>query len=398
MGENSTYKIHFSQGSEKIEIEDVLKESEDVLERIKNKISELFNIKNVNFLFGAGTSADSIPCMQTMEEEIHKKIQEEYKAYILLYESINTLNLETKLNVLYSKKHYLEGTDLSNISEKKEVEELISIIEMTMYKNINIDLSIETKSLELYKKFYQKTAFRNKDLSRLNIFTTNNDLINEKALDTLNINFNNGFGGGLDRVFNPARFSHTLSRKIDSNLSKYEPIENMLYLYKLHGSISWIKNSGNSLFNIKEVSVKQGEEKDRYNHVLIYPTPLKQGQSLGAPYADLIREFQTKLLLPQSVLFIIGYSFSDEHINDIIYQALASNSSISIVIFGNYSSCPLISIKDNRVINIFGTMSDNRNIHYFEYIVEELLPNIDENRDKQMLQSFISELEKIQKR
>ncbi|WP_230988305.1 SIR2 family protein [Bathymodiolus japonicus methanotrophic gill symbiont] len=162
------------------------------------------------------------------------------------------------------------------------------------------------ETLSLYKKLYQKVALRNKDLSRINIFTTNNDLFNEKALDNLNINYNNGFGGGLERVFNPARFNYTFSKKIDANLEKFEPLENMVYLYKLHGSISWIEKEGNSLFNIQEVPIEGGTRKQNKEHVLIYPTPLKQNQSLGSPYSDLIREFQTKLAQPNSVLFIIG--------------------------------------------------------------------------------------------
>ena len=126
--------------------------------------------------------------------------------------------------------------------------------------------------------------------------------------------------------------------------------------------------------------------------MLIYPTPLKQAQSLGTPYADLIREFQTKLAQPNSVIFIIGYSFSDEHLNNIIYQSLASNSSISVVIFGEYSDCPLAKIKDSRIYRIYGTNKENKKIHYFEYIVEELLPNVDENIDTTLLDAFVSSI------
>jgi len=243
-----------------------------------------------------------------------------------------------------------------------------------------------------YKLFYQKVALRNKDLSRINIFTTNNDLFNERALDNLNINFNNGFGGGLERVFNPARFQYTFSRKIDPNLEKFEPLENMVYLYKLHGSISWVEKEGNSLFNIHEIPVEGGRDKTDDNHVLIYPTPLKQNQSLGSPYSDLIREFKMKLAQPNSVLFIIGYSFSDEHLNNIIYQSLASNSSISIVIFGEYPDCPLAKIKDNRIYRIYGVDSDGNKIHYFENIVKNILPNSDENKEKTLLDEFVKAL------
>lgn len=369
--------------------------SKDYLKSIKQKIAELSSIKNVNFLFGAGTSSVAIPNMKKMQLEIEAVLEDiSFKKFKKLYGKIKSDNLETKLTILYAKKHYLEG--ISDVCGPllENVNALISHIENEMYSKINIDLSVEQaiKALDIYKTFYQKLALRNKDLSRLNIFTTNNDLLNEKALDSLNINYNNGFGGGLDRVFNPARFHYTFSKKIDANLEKFEPLDNMVYLYKLHGSISWIEQEGDSLFNIREIPVTGGTKKASDKHVLIYPTPLKQSQCLGSPYADLIREFQNKLSLPNSVVFIIGYSFSDEHLNNIIYQALASNSSLSIVIFGEYENCPLTKIKDSRIYRIFGTDSADTKIHYFEYIVRELLPNVDANMDAILLENFVTTL------
>lgn len=373
--------IKFYQGNEKLETS-----------KIELKISELSSVKNVSFLFGAGTSSGAIPAMIKMQEEITAQINvdatlEDIKE---LYLKINNNNLEKILGILYAKKYYLEG-----VSENIDiVNKLINYIETQMFNKINVDIESDDskKVLELYKLFYQKVALRNKDLSRINIFTTNNDLFNERALDNLNINFNNGFGGGLERVFNPARFQYTFSRKIDPNLEKFEPLENMVYLYKLHGSISWIEKIGNSLFNIHEIPIVNGVVKDEDSHVLIYPTPLKQNQSLGSPYSDLIREFKTKLAQPNSVLFIVGYSFSDEHLNNIIYQSLASNSSISIVVFGEYSDCPLSKIKDNRIYRIYGTDTSGKKIHYFENIVKNILPNSDENKEKTLLDEFVAAL------
>jgi len=385
---SSEDKIFFYQGGDAIG-------GEDCLKSIKQKISELSNVKNVSFLLGAGASSDAIPSMKTMQKEIAKSIDEGSDDEIkILYQSIDDDNLEKKLTILHARKNYLQGITNADATETPNTEKLIKFIEDSMYSKINIDFSSNDakKSLGLYKQLYQKIALRNKDLSRVNIFTTNNDLFNEKALDTLNINYNNGFGGGLERVFNPARFHFTFSKKIDTNLEKFEPLENMVYLYKLHGSISWVEQTGNSLFDIHEVSVTGGEAKGDESHVLIYPTPLKQAQSLGTPYADLIREFQTKLSQPNSVIFIIGYSFSDEHLNNIIYQSLASNSSISVVIFGEYSDCPLTKIKDSRIYRIYGTDKESNKIHYFEYIVEELLPNADENIDTTLLDSFVSSI------
>ncbi len=380
MTSNQEENISFYQGNEKLETN-----------KIELKISELFSVKNVSFLFGAGTSAGAIPTMVKMQEKITEQINTDPKLSDVknLYLKIKDNNLEKILGILYAKNYYLEGVSEST----KVVTKLINYIETEMFNKINVDIESDAsqKVLELYKLFYQKVALRNKDLSRINIFTTNNDLFNERALDNLNINFNNGFGGGLERVFNPARFQYTFSRKIDPNLEKFEPLENMIYLYKLHGSISWIEKDGNSLFNIHEVPIANGSKKAEDSHVLIYPTPLKQNQSLGSPYSDLIREFKTKLAQPNSVLFIIGYSFSDEHLNNIIYQSLASNSSISIVIFGEYLNCPLVKIKDNRIYRIFGTNAGDK-IHYFENIVKNILPNTDENKEKTLLDKFVAAL------
>jgi len=376
--------IYFSQGTKEL-IEDK--------EKIKEKIKEFSNVKNIHFLLGAGASAEAIPSMKEMKEELEKELEGELKTQ---YDSFKEENIEDMLGSMYAKKHFLEKTEKSTkkIEDLKEIEELIGHIQDFIYRKIDIDFSSEKekKVLELYKVFYQKITLRNKELARVNIFTTNNDLFSEKALDDLNINYNNGFGGGLERVFNPARFRYTFSQKIDANLEKFEPLENMVYLYKLHGSISWIeKKDGNSLFDIQEITIKGGEGKLLDEPVLIYPTPLKQGQSLGMPYSDLMREFQTKLSLTNSVLFVIGYSFSDEHLNNIIYQSLTSNASLSIVIFGEHKSCPLSKINDSRIYRIWGK-DTTKKIHYFTYIVNELLPNLDENKEKTLLNSFVKAL------
>ncbi|OCH30082.1 hypothetical protein A6E13_02495 [Aliivibrio fischeri] len=387
---------------------------EEGLEKIRSKMSDLTNIKNLHFLLGAGASADAIPAMEPLIQIVEESVNSEITAnnfeehiegfrHSDLLEAFQTVksnspkNLENILGTLYSLRSYLKG-----IGEDDLINDyLIGLIESQVYKSINIDCNASDaeKSLSLYKQLYQKLSLRNKDLARVNVFTTNNDLLSETALGYLNVNYNNGFSSGLSRTFNPARFSYTFSRKIDSNMEKYEPLENMVYLYKLHGSISWIESDDNSFFNIKEVDVEPTQAPPGKN-ILIYPTPLKQNKSLGSPYADLIREFQNKLLLQHGVLIVIGYSFSDEHINNAIYAALASNSSLSVVIFGNYyPSENLTKLTDRRIYQISGEIVQNidekektAKIHYFEYIVNNLIPDLDKSRDSDLLEDFISSL------
>lgn len=49
---------------------------------------------------------------------------------------------------------------------------------------------------------------------------------------------------------------------MDTSIEKFEPVENMVYLYKIHGSINWIEDNtnSNSFFNIKEINEPKREK------------------------------------------------------------------------------------------------------------------------------------------
>lgn len=385
------------------------------LKLLKDKIREFFNLKNVNFLFGSGTSAGAIPTMSTLystltftEEE--KDMQSEFNKIV---EQCGK-NLEKCLTIMYAARTHYQGIKSQDTEEQEKIdsccilyEKMIEKIETHIFNSINIKFDKEEhlEVLERYKLFYQKLALRTKDNSRIRVFTTNNDLFNEKALDALNIHYINGFSGGLHRYFNPAIFNYTWSKRMDTSLEKYEPVENMVYLYKIHGSVNWRESDDtkNNYFEIEEVvpseTISDGS-------VLIYPTPTKQDKSLGSPYVDLFREFQNKLLEPHSVLFIIGYSFSDRHVNDIIYRALATNSTINVVIFGRKpeetekKNKPIFFIDDNRIFTISGVEFANEElsekiatIYHFDYIVKNILPNLDSyKKEEDVLNKFVESL------
>jgi hypothetical protein len=379
---------------------------DDKLTRIKEKINEFFNMKNIHFLLGSGASCDAIPNMRGLYNAVKEKIDAlpekdvELKAefYSVQKRLKSGDNLEEMLGALYSHKSYLEDFQKTNFEEvNEEIREiighdswsqcisLITLIENEIYTKIHVNFSDNEnfkedsevlKVLKRYEKFYRKVALRNKDLSRVNVFTTNNDLFNEVALDNLNIHYINGFGSGLNKFFNPALFNYTFSKRMDTSIEKFEPVENMVYLYKLHGSVNWLEDNQNSntFFNIKEVIDPSFDPKGK--NVLVYPTPTKQNKSLGSPYADMFREFQKKLLEPHSVLFVIGYGFNDEHVNNIIYQALATNSTINVVAFNSLENSKISEVDDNRIFRIWGTYNDEK-IHYFDYLSNNLIPDID---------------------
>lgn len=391
-------EIHFLQGNEDY-FEKVTVENK--MQVVKDKIKEYFNMKNVNFLLGSGTSSPAIPIMKGLLKAIRESdLTENQRNLFEKVAKVKKDNIEEILGTLYSEKAYLEGIGDSDSNELNLCLELIELIESVIFKKLTPKLYPEKINetsrdvLENYKKLYSKITNRNKDLSRINVFTTNNDLFNETALDGLNIHYINGFSGGLKKYFNPAFFNYTYSKRMDTSLEKFEPVNNMVYLYKIHGSVNWIEDSSNanSYFNIRELA----ETEEEYDGAaMIYPTPLKQNKSLGSPYVDLFREFQHKLLEPNSVLFVIGYSFSDEHINDIIYRSLVTNSSLILVIINNLDeSQPICNVKDNRVLRFWGQSEDRAtHFHYFKYFVDELVPDFE--LETRLQQQGVDQLVKI---
>lgn len=406
-----------------------------LLDTIRTFIRERFHQKNVYFLFGSGTSATALPTMSRLYKDVEELFPTDSDtAECNLFNEVNqSKDLEKTLGILYSLKRYQEGSQKTQKDSLEVTQRLIRKIQKHIYKALchptEKDLRTDPResapspsedmtsskeqtkyrlTLDTYKAFYQKVVYRNKDLSRIHIFTTNNDLFNEAALDELGVLYTNGFTPGLQRFFNPALFNFTYSRRMDVSIDKYEPIDNMVYLYKLHGSVNWrdlqastSPNSSNKLFSIQEVYSNEDypntmEVKDV---CLIYPAPTKQNLSLGSPYVDLIRLFQEKLLEHNSALFVCGYSFSDEHINNVIYRALAVNASLNLVILNDLGNGhPLCKTEDSRVYNIWSDCPEEKSndanqaegkkeekkginhIHFFSEVVGNLLTALDQER------------------
>lgn len=243
--------------------------------------------------------------------------------------------------------------------------------------------------IELYKQFYRKLLTRNPTLPRLNIFTTNYDLYSERAMDLLGIHYVNGFTGGISKFFNPAIFNYALAEKMDLSQSKWSVIDNFFYLYKIHGSVNWIEAEGeNKLFKVKELQEPTFEELKDKETIMIHPTPLKYNASLGSPYSDLFREFQKKLMQNNNILVTIGYSFSDEHINNLIFQAFTIPS-FRLIVIGEPTEWNAIGklqkLNDSRIWIIGGNDNSDTPLHYFKRFVEEIMPDLTaEDLDKKM--------------
>lgn len=220
-----------------------------------------------------------------------------------------------------------------------------------------------------HEKFLKSLMQRPLNLQRANIFTSNYDLAFEYAFDNLGIKYIDGFSGFHHRYFKPETFNYDIFYPGSTTVGKVQRIEKVVRYFKMHGSISWISDNQrtpSNVYGIEEMPIelikRKAEDYDdefNYGNLMIYPTAVKKSYTLDLPYSELFRHFSYCISQPQSVLFTVGYSFCDEHINDLIYQAL-SNPSFTLIIF-DLKGCEksaeikrLRSLNDPRIIIIEG--------------------------------------------
>ncbi len=390
-------KTYFYKGGRDI-LSGKSEEDADIPDLIKKEILKVFDVKNLSFLIGAGCSSYEkknkdksdeagvqigIPVMSILATEFYKTLTAEDNKYVKDVLKIDIAkepfksNLEKLLEVLYSYKFLLEKQG-EGLEEVESIIQKVSDFLLIKCKNEENNRTYPDV-LELYKSFYKKLIYRDNNLSKTNIFTTNYDLYSESALDALGILYCNGFSGFVDRHFNPAVFNYAFAEQMELSNSKWNVIDNFIYLYKLHGSINWTESDDqNHLFNVREVQNLSQTTGKR----MIYPTPMKHMATLASPYSDLFREFQKKIMQEKTVLVVIGYSFSDEHINNLIYQALTIPT-FRLVILQDEARPKikqLIDLDDPRIWVIGGEMTDGAIVHYFNYVVKNILPDIDEEK------------------
>ena len=349
-------------------------------------------------------------------------------------EKIYKLGIEVKLedflNYLYALKYLMEQSE--DLISKEEIdieklEQLIETIKEAIFDMCDIDkISLDSnwflnkkenkeKNKEIKDKMekegkytYHKSLLtsllqRPLNLRRANIFTLNYDLAFEYACDELGIEYINGFVGFNERNFRPEVYNYDFFFPGDTTEGKVRRIERVIKYYKLHGSLNWVyknenKNNPYGLYEIpiELVRMKLKNEKDNLGDIMIYPTSSKKEYTLNFPYSELFRKFADRLQQPEAVLFVIGYSFYDEHVNDIIYQALANPSFTLIIVDFNGTQSGgeikrLNDLKDPRII-----ISQGGELGDFKYFSKELLPTMDQEDTRAKVMNSIEKLYQVE--
>lgn len=137
------------------------------------------------------------------------------------------------------------------------------------------------------------------------LFTTNYDLLFEQALERVGVPYFDGFVGSHRPFFDATA------------LDRDELPTRWLRLWKLHGSINWRRGSDGGVYR-----TFPGADA---SPTLIHPSHLKYDESRKMPYLAMIDRFRSFLRKRRATLILCGYSFGDEHLQDVLLQELEGN-------------------------------------------------------------------------
>jgi len=193
--------------------------------------------------------------------------------------------------------------------EQQDVNLLKSFVDF-IYSRLQEWLSIENPQTAYYMEGFRDLCI---DGHFVDLFTLNYDLCIETVLSHARTPFVNGFD---ERgVWSPA--SYNLSTEIR--------------LYKLHGSLDWADDEVYGLCSLQFPRHQSAEtiQGDDARPLLIFGTAHKL--SAKEPFLTLAYHFSQQVLTTK-ILAVIGYSFGDEYINQIIEQGMKRNSNLRVIV------------------------------------------------------------------
>ena len=302
---------------------------EDAILMTKTRVSDeleklLGNITNVAVLTAAGTSLDNYENSGKTRVGLweHCKAEIDAIAEIInsrgLYEkienSIKEMDIEGFLSylLLYEK---VNGA-LNNADGVRVVDEL----EKKISEACNLKLNQQNTH---HGMFLRKLTSRKLTFPRLELFTLNYDTLFEQAAQNMGFTLIDGFSFSHPRKFSGRNFNYDIVCRDNSRLRKEENFApNVLKLFKLHGSVDW-KREGDFVYQI-------GGKVDK--PCVVYPASDKFESSYEQPYFEMMSHFQQTLRKEGTLLIVVGFGFQDKHIQNVIKEAIATNSNFHLMV------------------------------------------------------------------
>ncbi len=273
--------------------------------------------RHVCVLLGAGVGkACGLPDVATLQDEIVEDLKSEQKS--LLETQLATGNIEHALSRLRRISSLLDDeTETIGGLTAQTARELDSAICAQIVSRLDVQQADLAPALHL-----ASWAGRSEYHLPLEVFTVNYDLLIETAFEKLGVAYFDGFVGALN-----ARFRTDLVEAIPADADEWLP-SFLVRLWKLHGSVNWAWEAEGRI----DV-VRLGSPVDAGQVAAIYPSDTKYDESRRVPFVVLQDRFRRALYTPESLVLVTGYSWRDEHLNELLIDAARRRPRSEIITF-----------------------------------------------------------------
>ena len=328
----------------------------DVLREIRELKNHLSYSKNIGFFFGAGTScALGMPDIATLTRDVEAALNgNSVKIFGIIKEDLasqiegRTVNIEDILNQLRRIR------ELTKESEIKKYLGVCGTDAMTLDAEICraiyaiITEKESNASFATTQRFFAWYNLLNRDYPK-EVFTTNYDLVIEKSLEASEIPYFDGFVGSFEPFF--------WQESVDHLAKAGDITKNWIRLWKIHGSLSWFWRLSPTTKSYRIIRIGNiGKISDIKNELVIYPSKDKYDSSRKQPFIAYFDRMRSYLLGGELLFAISGYSFSDQHVNEIIFNCMRQNNRLFVIAF---------LYKDTELEALHKSSSAYLNLHAF---------------------------------
>lgn len=320
--------------------------------------------KQIGLLLGAGVSkACGLPNIEDITKNVKSEISsEEFNKLIVGEDTVeDILNKTQQLKALLH-----PGVEINGL-KKEDVITIEKEIKEQIFKELSRDVAFDN-----FYKLVLWLNYINRDHEK-EIYTLNYDLLVEKALEKASMAYFSGFIGNVRPFF--------VADSVDDFMSIYVK-QSWIKLWKLHGSLNFIKDSTDKIYI-------DNTESGKSEYLLIYPSMDKYLSSRKAPFISYLDRFRKYLIDKEKILFILGYSLGDDHINEVIINGLNSNYRLSVIVLafdddtfkrgiqllGDYPNFSIYNEKKkytNRKESTFDSSSNIGDFNQFISIIDDI--------------------------
>jgi hypothetical protein len=228
---------------------------------------------------------------------------------------LETRNLEQALSRLRRISALVSGDQLVDGLSSSQASLLDSAVCQEVVKALAIDDATDLTSMRYLAAWVLASQYH----LPVELFTVNYDLLLETALEHRRVPYFDGFVGALKARFHTELVEAPVGRGEES----VPPF--FARLWKLHGSVNWLWEGQNI--------VRLGQPVTSGVAAAIYPSDTKYDESRRIPFVVLQDRFRRALQEPETLLIISGYSFGDEHLNELIFDAAARRPRSEFIAF-----------------------------------------------------------------